>query len=64
LEAAVDRFLERQNIERYRRLKDARSAAERRRILGSLAEERAKFKLEFRSVDHPRESRSSACRAG
>jgi hypothetical protein len=60
----MDRFLERQNIERYRRLKDARSAAERRRILGSLAEERAKFKLEFRTVDPLGESRSSECRAG
>jgi hypothetical protein len=59
----MDRFLKRQNIERYRRLKDARSATERRRILGSLAEEQAKFKLEFRTVDPPRESRSSGCHA-
>jgi hypothetical protein len=51
LEAAVDRFVNRENIERYRRLKDARNAAERRQIMRSLAEERAKFKLEFRGVD-------------
>jgi hypothetical protein len=51
LEAAMDRFVSRQNVERYRRLREARNAAERRQILRSLAKERAEFKLEFRSVD-------------
>jgi hypothetical protein len=50
----MDRFVNRQNIERYRKLKEARNAAERRQIMRLLAEERAKFKLEFRSVDPPR----------
>jgi hypothetical protein len=44
----VDRFVKRENIEHYRRLREARSPAVRRKILGSLAEERAQFKLEFR----------------
>jgi hypothetical protein len=57
----MDRFVTRQNIERYRKLIEARSAAERRQILKSLAEERAKFKLEFRSVDPPRASRRTEC---
>jgi hypothetical protein len=47
----MDRFVSRQNVERYRRLREARNAAERRQILRSLAKERAEFKLEFRSVD-------------
>lgn len=59
----MDRFVKRQNIERYRRLREARSAAERRQILRSLAEERAKFKLEFRSVDPLRASLRTECRA-
>jgi hypothetical protein len=50
----VDRFVNEKNIERYRRLKEARDAAERRQIMRLLAEEEAKFKLEFRSVDPPR----------
>jgi hypothetical protein len=60
----VDRFVNRQNIERYRRLKEARDAAERRQIMRSLAEEMAEFKLELRSVDPPRESRCPECRTG
>ena len=47
----VDRFVNEKNIERYRRLREARDDAERREILKSLAEEQARFKLEFRSVD-------------
>jgi hypothetical protein len=50
----VDRFVNEKNIERYRRLKEARDAAERRQIMRLLAEEEAKFKLEFQSVDPPR----------
>jgi hypothetical protein len=46
----VDRFVNEKNIERYRRLREARDDAERREIFKSLAEERAKFKLELRSV--------------
>jgi hypothetical protein len=47
----VDRFVNEKNIERYRGLREARDDAERREILKSLAEEQAKFKLEFRSLD-------------
>jgi hypothetical protein len=43
----MDRFVNRQNVERYRRLKEARNAAERRQIMKLLAEEMAKFKREF-----------------
>jgi hypothetical protein len=44
----VDRFINRQNIERYHRLADqATSATERLRIMRLLAEGKAKFKLEF-----------------
>jgi hypothetical protein len=60
----VDRFVNRQNVERYRRLREARNAAERRHIMELLAEEMAKFKLEFRSVDPPWGSRRSECCAG
>jgi hypothetical protein len=64
VEAAVDRFVNRQNVERYRRLKEARNAAEREQIMRLLAEEMAKFKLEFRSDDPPWRSRRSKCGAG
>jgi hypothetical protein len=44
----MDRFVNRQNIERYRRLADeTTNATERLRVIKLLAEERAKFKLEF-----------------
>lgn len=44
----MDRFVNRENIERYRRLaSELINDAERLRILKLLAEERAKFKLEF-----------------
>jgi hypothetical protein len=45
----VDRFVNRQNIERYRRLAgETTNATERLRVIKLLAEERAKFKLEFK----------------
>ena len=47
----MDRFLDRQNIERYRRLRETPNAAERLQIMRSLAEEEAKFRLEFQNVD-------------
>jgi hypothetical protein len=54
---AMDRFVSRENIERYRRLSvETTDAAERLRILKLLAEEEAKFKLEM--------SRSGAGPAG
>ena len=54
---AMDRFVSRENIERYRRLAtETADAAERSRILKLLAEEEAKFKLEMsRSGDAPAE---------
>jgi hypothetical protein len=51
----MDRFLNRQNIELYRKLRETRNAAERRQIMKFLAEESAKFKLEVRNVDLTRE---------
>jgi signal transduction histidine kinase len=42
------------NIERYRKLRNARDNAERRVILKSLAVEKAKFKLEFQPTDPSR----------
>ena len=45
----MDRFVNRQNIERYWGLASgSTNDAERLRILRLLAEERAKFKLEFK----------------
>jgi hypothetical protein len=47
-EAAMDRFVTRQDIDRYRKLADeTTSAAERRQILKLLAEEKARFRQEF-----------------
>jgi hypothetical protein len=44
----MDRFINQQNIDRYRRLaSEATSATDRLRIMKLLAEEEAKFKLEF-----------------
>ena len=48
MEAAMDRFLDRQNIELYRRLRETPDAAERLHIMKLLAEEEAKFKLDLR----------------
>jgi coproporphyrinogen III oxidase-like Fe-S oxidoreductase len=45
----MDRFVNRQNIERYRRLADeTTNPTERLRVIKLLAEERAKFKLELK----------------
>jgi hypothetical protein len=50
-EAAMDRFVNRQNIERYRRLAiGTTNATERLQIMKLLAEEEAKFKLELRTA--------------
>lgn len=44
----MDRFINRQNIDRYRRLaSEATSATDRLRIMKLLTEEEAKFKAEF-----------------
>ena len=46
---AMDRFVTRENIDRYRRLaSETTDAAERSKIMKLLAEEDAKFKLELR----------------
>jgi hypothetical protein len=48
----MDRFVNRQNIERYRRRADkTTNAAERVQVIKLLAEEGAKFKLEFKVRD-------------
>jgi hypothetical protein len=47
----MDRFMDRENIERYRRLRETPNAAERLQIMKLLAEERAKFKLELQNRD-------------
>jgi hypothetical protein len=49
-----DRFVAANNIERYRKLREARDNAERRAILKSLAPEEATFKLEFQPTDPSR----------
>jgi hypothetical protein len=46
----MDRFMSRQNIERYRRLRETPTVAERLQIMKSLAEEKAKFNIECRPV--------------
>jgi hypothetical protein len=44
----MDRFINRQNIDRYRRLaRETTNAADRLQIMKLLAEEEAKFKLQF-----------------
>jgi len=45
----MDRFMDRENIERYRRLRETPNAAEWLQIMKLLAEERAKFKLELQN---------------
>jgi len=56
---AMDRFVNRENIERYRRLSsEAANAGERLRILKLLAEEEAKFKLELSRGDDAPAGRS------
>jgi hypothetical protein len=45
---AMDRFVNRENIDRYRRLaNESTDAAERLQLMKLLAEEEAKFKLEL-----------------
>ena len=47
----MDRFVNQQNIERYRRLAiETTNATERLQIMNLLAEEEAKFKLELRTA--------------
>jgi hypothetical protein len=60
----MDRFLNRPNIERYRKLRQTQSAAERRQILNQLAGETAKFKLELRNIDLSREPSRIECQPG
>jgi hypothetical protein len=60
----MDRFLNRPNIERFRKLRQTQNAAERRQILKQLAEEMAKFKLELRNIDLSREPSSIECCPG
>jgi hypothetical protein len=59
----MDRFLNLQNVERYRRLRETRSAAERLQILKSLAEGEAKFKLELGNIDLARNAQPDQERA-
>jgi len=47
----MDRFMDRQHIGLYRRLRETPRADERRKILKLLAEKRAEFKLELQNVD-------------
>lgn len=50
----MDRFMDRQNVELYRRLRETPSTDERLQIMKLLAEESAKFRLEFRNVGRAR----------
>jgi hypothetical protein len=57
---AMDRFVSRENIERYRRLSQKTAGTdERLRILKLLAEEEARFKLELSGKGDAPEGRSS-----
>ena len=50
--SAMDKFVSRENVKRYRRLaSESIDAIERVRILNLLAEEEAKFKLELNRRD-------------
>jgi hypothetical protein len=53
----MDRFMDRLNVELYRRLRETPSADERLQIMKLLAEEKAKFRLEFHNVNLARGSR-------
>ena len=57
----MDRFIDQQNVDRYRRLRETANADERLQIVKLLAEEMTKFKLEFQHVDLVRGSREE-CR--
>jgi hypothetical protein len=57
-EAAMDRFVSRENIRRYRKLvSESTDATERSQIMKMLAEEETKFKLELRRGGDPPEGR-------
>jgi hypothetical protein len=57
--AAMDRFVSRENIRRYRKLaSESTNAAERSQILKLLAEEAAKFKFEMSCSGGAREGQS------
>src|SRR6202011_6221566 len=57
--AAVDSFVSRENIRRYRKLaSESTDATERSQIMKMLAEEETKFKLEQRHGGDPPEERS------
>ena len=62
----MDRFVTRQNIERYRRLADeTTNATERLRVIKLLAEEEGKFKLELtRDPPEERSPRNAATVTG
>jgi hypothetical protein len=60
----MDRFPNQHNIQRYRKLREAPNAVERRQIMKLLADEKAKFKLELRSGYLARESSRMECRPG
>jgi hypothetical protein len=55
--------MDRQNVDLYRRLRETLDADERLQIMKLLAEENAKFRLEFQNVDVARGSRAE-CRPG
>ena len=57
----MDRFIDQQNVDRYRRLRETANADERLQIVKLLAEEMANFKLEFQHVDLVRGAREE-CR--
>jgi len=55
----MDRFVNRQNIDRYRKLaSETTDATQRQQILRLLADEEAKFKLD-QAKDHPRQESAS-----
>jgi len=57
--SAMDRFVSRENVKRYRRLASkSTDGVERMRILNLLAEEEAKFKLELSRSDGAGEGQS------
>lgn len=60
----MDRFMDRQNVELYRRLRETRNADERLQIMKLLAEEKAKFKLEFQNREWRATQGSGNCAPG
>jgi hypothetical protein len=59
----MDRFMDRRNVELYRRLRETPNPDERLQIMKLLAEEEVKFKLEFQNIDLARGS-SAECAQG